>query len=205
MAVRLKTKWHRSKRSQRNMEGSKREKTMTDLAGVIAFNIWKLAKEIYTNMEKEEFLLGSDKAVIDILTEIIAFMIQVADRMVYGKLSEEERREFITVMAKQLADMINSNMNDLIGEGEYGQAFIDTLNSRFGEYAECVFVNDEPGFDFRRLLGKHVSDIMAGTDNRWVVEHVMDVEVPNALKKLQRLITDVMGLRKRTVKQPDAE
>ena len=202
MAVRLKTKWHRSKRSQRNMEGSKREKTMTDLAGVISFNIWKLTKEIYTNMEQEKFLLGSDQAVIDILTEIIAFMIQVADRMVYGKLTEEERREFITVMAKQLADMIDSNMNDLIGEGEYGQAFIDTLNSRFAEYAECVFENGEPGFDFRRLLGKYVSDIMAGTDNRWVVEHVMDVEVPKSLKKLQRLITDVMGLRQRT-KQPD--
>lgn len=204
MAVRLKTKWHRSKRSQRNMEGSKREKTVTDLAGVISFNIWKLAKEIYTNMEKEKFLLGSDKAVIDILTEIIAFMIQVADRMVYGKLSEEERREFIIAMAKQLAEMINSNMNDLIGEGEYGQAFIDTLNDRFSAYAECVFENDEPGFDFRRLLGKYVSDIMAGTDNRWVVEHVMDVEVPKALKKLQRLVTDVMGLRQRT-QQPTPE
>jgi hypothetical protein len=197
VAVRLKTKWHRSKRSQRNIEGSKREKTMTDLAGVISFNIWKLAKEIYTNMEKEEFLLGSDRQVIDILTEIIAFMIQVADRMVYGKISEEQRLEFITAMAKQLADMVDSNMNDLVGEGDYRQAFIDTLNNRFGEYAECVFENDEPGFDFRRLLGKYVSDIMAGTDNRWVVEYVMDVEVPKALKKLQRLITDVMGLRKR--------
>jgi hypothetical protein len=199
VAVRLKTKWHRSKRSQRNIEGSKREKTMTDLAGVIAFNIWKLAKEIYTNMEKEEFLLGSDKQVIDILTEIIAFMIQVADRMVYGKITEEQRREFITAMASQLADMIDSNMNDLIGEGDYRQPFIDTLNNRFGEYAECVFENGEPGFDFRRLLGKYVSDIMAGTDNRWVVEYVMDVEVPKSLKKLQRLITDVLGLRKRRI------
>jgi hypothetical protein len=201
VAVRLKTKWHRSKRSQRNIEGSKREKTMTDLAGVISFNIWKLAKEIYTNMEKEEFLLGSDRQVIDILTEIIAFMIQVADRMVYGKITEEQRREFVTAIAKQLADMIDSNMNDLIGEGDYRQAFIDTLNNRFGEYAECVFENDEPGFDFRRLLGKHVSDIMAGTDNRWVVEYVMDVEVPKALKKLQRLITDVMGLRKKRIEE----
>ena len=199
MAVRLKTKWHRSKRSQRNMEGSKREKSMTDLAGVISFNIWKLAKEIYTNMEKEEFLLGSDKQVMDILTEIIAFMIQVADRMVYGKITEEQRREFITAMATQLADMVDSNMNDLIGEGDYRQPFIDTLNNRFGEYAECVFEKGEPGFDFRRLLGKHVSDIMAGTDNRWVVEYVMDVEVPNSLKKLQRLITDVLGLRKRQI------
>jgi len=42
MAIRMKTKWHRSKRSQRNMEGAKKTKTMTDLAGVISFNIWKL-------------------------------------------------------------------------------------------------------------------------------------------------------------------
>ena len=57
MAVRLKTRWHRSKRSERNRKGSNKEKSLDDLSGVVAFNIWKLAKETFLHMEKENFRL----------------------------------------------------------------------------------------------------------------------------------------------------
>ena len=70
MAIRMKTKWHRSKRSQRNMEGSRKEKTMTELAGIISFNIWKLTREIYTNMEKDGFHFGEDQQVINMFIEL---------------------------------------------------------------------------------------------------------------------------------------
>lgn len=198
MALRMKTKWHRSKRSQRNIEGSRREKTVTDLAGIISFNIWKLAKEIYVNMEKEEFHLGADTQVIAIITEIIAFMIQVSDRMVYGKFSEDQRQEFVTSLATSLIESIDGNTQDLLGEGDYRQGIIDTLNDRFAEYAECA--DDESGssYESRRLLGKKISDIMASTDNRWVVEHIMDIELPKSLKTLQRMVTDVLGLPRTT-------
>lgn len=196
MAIRMKTKWHRSKRSQRNMEGSRKERTMTDLAGVIAFNIWKLTREIYTNMEKEGFHFGEDEQVIDLFIEIIAFMIQVGDRTVYGKIDEEKRREFVTAMALNLTEMIETNKRELIGEGDYRADIIDKLNARFAEYSECPFENDEPSYEFRRLLAHSISVVMSETDDRWVLEQIMDIEVPKVLKNLQRMLKDVLGLKK---------
>jgi len=197
MAIRMKTKWHRSKRSQRNMEGSKKERTMTDLAGIIAFNIWKLTREMYTNMEKDGFHFGEDKQVINMFIEIIAFMIQVGDRTVYEKLTEDERREFVSAMALDLTDMIETNKRELLGEGEYRAEIVQKLNTRFGDYSECPYDNDGPSYEFRRLLAHSISQVMAETDNKWVLEQIMDIEVPKALKNLQRMLKDVLGLKKR--------
>lgn len=196
MAIRMKTKWHRSKRSQRNMEGSRKERTMTDLAGIIAFNIWKLTREMYTNMEKDGFHFGEDQQVINMFIEIIAFMIQVGDRTVYGKLTEEERSEFVSAMALDLADMIETNKRELLGDAEYRAEIIEKLNARFAEYSECPYDN-EPSYEFRRLLAHSISQVMAETDNKWVLEQIMDIEVPKALKNLQRMLKDVLGLKKR--------
>ncbi len=197
MAIRMKTKWHRSKRSQRNMEGSRKEKTMTDLAGIIAFNIWKLTREIYNNMEKDGFHFGEDEQVINMFIEIIAFMIQVGDRTVYGKFSEDERREFVSAMALDLTDMVETNKRELLGEGEYRAEIVQKLNTRFGDYSECPYDDDGPSYEFRRLLAHSISQIMAETDNKWVLEQIMDIEVPKALKNLQRMLKDVLGLKKR--------
>ena len=203
MAIRMKTKWHRSKRSQRNMEGSRQEKTMTELAGIISFNIWKLTREIYTNMEKDGFLFGEDQQVIELFIELIAFMVQVGDRTVYGVVDEEQRREFVTAMALDLADMIETNQRELLGDGEYRAAIIAKLNTRFGEYAECPYDKDGPSYEFRRLLAHSISQVMAETDNKWVLEQIMDIEMPKALKNLQRMLKDVLGLKKRRPK-PEA-
>lgn len=200
MAIRMKTKWHRSKRSQRNMEGSRQEKTMTELAGIISFNIWKLTREIYTNMEKDGFLFGEDEQVINMFIELIAFMVQVGDRTVYGKFDEEQRREFVTAMALDLADMVETNKRELMGEGEYRTEIIGKLNDRFGEYSECPYDNDGPSYEFRRLLAHSISQVMAETDNKWVLEQIMDIEMPKALKNLQRMLKDVLGLKKRKPK-----
>lgn len=198
MAIRMKTKWHRSKRSQRNMEGARKPKTMTDLAGVISFNIWKLTKDIYSNMEKEGYRFGEDTQVIDFFSEVIAFMTAISDRMVYGKLDEEQRGEFVTALATDLLNMMISNKEDLIGPGDYRQEFITSLNARLAEYAECDFDQEKAdGYEFRRLLGSSISDVMASSDNKWVLEQIMDYELPRHLTNLRRLIKDVLGLKKK--------
>ena len=203
MAVRMKTRWHRSKRSQRNIEGSRREKTMIDLAGVIAFNVWKLTKDVYSNMEKEGYRFGEDRQVIDFFSEIIAFMVAVVDRTVYGKLEEEQRAEFIKALATDLLKMMVSNQEDLLGPGDYQGALIGHLNARLAEYAECDFDEDKgPSYEFKRLLASYIAEVMTSTDNKWVLEQIMDFELPKHMTNLKRLIKDVLGLKK-TPAQPD--
>jgi len=198
MAVRIKTRWHRSRRSRKNIEAGGREKTMDELAGVVAFNIWKVAQNLFSNMEKEGFRFSKDEQAIGVIVETVAFLLQVADRMVYEYFSDDERREFVLGAAKHLGQTLQTNQMDLHGEGDYLNPFIDTLNQRFAEYAECSFDQKEgPGYAFKRVLGDKIAQVMAASDAKWVVEHVMEIEVPEAIKTTMRLVTDVMGLRQR--------
>jgi len=196
MAIRIKSKWHRSKRSRRNIEGSSKPKTLEDLSSVIAFNLWRIAHEAFRNLRKEDYEFKDEQQVTAVIVEVMAFLVQVVDRTVYGKIDETERGPFINAMVRNLGETLQANMVELRGEADYIKPFNETLNSRFAEYAECPYSTDEgEGFAFRRLLGEKVAEQMAATDNRWIVEQIMDVEAPPAMKNLQRLVIDVLGLR----------
>jgi hypothetical protein len=121
--------------------------------------------------------------------------------MVYGHLDNDERGRFVNEMARNLVRTLQANQEEVYGEGDYGAPFIATLNERFATYAECSYDDAEgPGYAFKRVLGEKVFEAMATTDNKWVIEHVMEFEVPTMLKELRRMVTDVMGLRKSSKK-----
>jgi hypothetical protein len=196
MAVRLKTRWHRSKRSERNRAGSGRPKSRESLASVVAMNIWKLAKEGFTRMEKEDFRFREDSQAIDVIAEYCIFMLHIADRMIYGRLAEEERAPLINAIAKNLIDTIVTNQEELLGPGDYKSAFIERLNERLANYAECGFDEEEgPAYDFKRYLAQNVAEIMAITDDKWVLEQVLDIEAPELVERIRPVITDVLGLK----------
>ncbi|NOX93087.1 MAG: hypothetical protein GXP18_11765 [Gammaproteobacteria bacterium] len=195
MAIRLKTRWHRSKRSGRNREGSRRAKTQENLCSVVAINIWKLAKEVFTRMEKENFRFREDTQAIDVIAEFCIFMLHITDRMIYGQLPEEERGPLINGIAKEIATTIEGNQIDLLGPGDYRAVFIDKLNERLNNYAECGFDEDGPTWDFLRYLAKNVADIMSLSDDKWVLEQVMDVEAPELVQCIQSVVRDVFALK----------
>ncbi len=197
MAVRLKTKWHRSRRSERNRRGSNAPKKLEDLSSVIGINIWKLAKEAFLHMEKEGFRFREDQQAIGFISEFVIYQLHITDRMIYGLVTEGERIGFINALAKYLTGSVVDNQVDLFGPGDYEQPFIDLMNDRLENYAECSFKDDQPGYDFTRYLARNVADIMSATDEKWVVEQVIDVEAPAIVEKITRVVTDVLGLRQR--------
>ena len=195
MAVRLKTRWHRSKRSERNREGSHRPKTRESLISVVAMNIWKLAKEGFTRMEKEGYRFREDTQAIDVIAEFCIFMLHIADRMIYGKLPEEERAPLINGIAMNLAQTIEANQQELLGPGDYLNDFIARLNERLTNYAECGYDEVEgPAYDFKRYLAQNVADIMSVTDDKWVLEQVMDIEAPELIQRVRPMLQDVLSL-----------
>ena len=81
----VKTRWRK--------KGAPR--SLADRAGVIGANIWKISLEIFRHMEKEEFRFDSDRLVTEVLTEFIAFLVQLVDRAVYRRLSDTDRATLI--------------------------------------------------------------------------------------------------------------
>lgn len=195
MAARLKTKWHKSQRARRSKQAGQ-PKTLQDLSSVISTNIWKLAKDAFTHMEKEGFRFREDKQAIDTIDEFVFYQLHIVDRLIYGKIPETERGPFITTMANQLAQTMAENQLELLGPGDYVKSFMDTMNERFANYAQCRFENG-PSFEFTRYLALNVAEHLKLTDDKWVVEQVMDIEAPPVAEKIQRVAEDVLGLRYR--------
>ena len=173
----IKTRWRK-----------KGARTLADRAGVIGANVWKISLEIFKHMEKEGFRFGSDRLVTDVLAEFIAFLVQLTDRAVYGKLSEADRATLIGEVAGHLAVTMENNQLDLLGPGEYRKPFIALLNARFGEYAGFECPGGEPGYPCVRFFATKVSDAMASSDNKWVVEQIMDIEAPEMVRVIRKLV-----------------
>jgi len=173
----VKTRWRK-----------KGARSLADRAGVIGANLWKLSLEIFKHMEKEGFRFGSDRLVTGVLTEFIAFSVQLVDRAVYGKLSEADRATLIGEVVGHLAATMENNQLDLFGPGEYRKPFIDALNARFEEYAGFEYPGGEPGYPCLRFFATKVSDAMAEGDNKWVVEQMMDLEAPEMVRLARKLV-----------------
>ena len=177
----VKTRWRK-----------KGARTLAERAGVIGANVWKVSLEIFKHMEKEGFRFGSDRMTTDVLTEFIAFLVQLADRAVYGKLSEADRAALIGEVVRHLAATMENNQRDLLGPGEYRKPFIDLLNARFGEYAGFEYADAAPGYPCLRFFATKVSDAMASGDNKWVVEQMMDIEAPEMVSLVKKLIEQTL-------------
>ena len=178
----VKTRWRK-----------KGARTLADRAGVIGANVWKISLEIFRHMEKEEFRFGSDRLVTDVMAEFIAFLVQLADRAVYGKLSDADRATLIGEAARHLAATMENNQLDLLGPGEYRKPFIDLLNARFEEYAGFDYPGGEPGFPCLRFFAAKVSDVMAASNNKWVIEQIMDIEAPEMVRLIKKLVDQTVN------------
>ena len=173
----VKTRWRK-----------KGARTLAERAGVIGANVWKISVEIFKHMEREGFKFGSDRLVTDVLAEFIAFLVQLADRTVYGRLSDADRATLIGEVAKHLATTVENNQLDLFGPGEHRKPFIDLLNARFEDYATFEYSGADPGYSCLRFFAIKVSEAMASSDNKWVVEQVMEIEAPEMVRVMRKLI-----------------
>lgn len=178
----VKTRWRK-----------KGPRSLADRAGVIGANVWKLSVEFFKHLEKEGFRFGSDRLVTNVLTEFIAFLVQLVDRTVYGKLSEADRATLLSEVVRHLAATMENNQMDLFGPGEYRKPFIEALNARFAEYAELEYKDGEPGYECVRYFASRVSDAMAEGDNRWVVEQMMDIEAPEMVALVKKLVEQTVS------------
>ena len=189
----IKTRW-RNKKAPRTPE---------ERAGVIGANIWKIALEIFRHMEKDGFRFGADRQVTAIITEFIAFLVQLTDRTVHGRCDDSERAALINAVAAHLAKTMENNQLDLLGPGDYRAPFIQTLNDRFEDYAQFEYTGGDPGYACLRYFGSKVADAMAGGDNKWVLEQMMEMEAPEMVRLIKKLVVElVMADTPRSGDQP---
>jgi hypothetical protein len=182
--VRVKSKW--------NVKG--RERSMAEIGSAAAFILWRIAQQGLLNLENEGFQTDTRAQRLDVMSEFVAFLVHLADRLKAGELELEERTEFITSLARHLADNMQENRTEAQGKGDYRKALINLLNERAADYAEFSMPDGEPGYAMRRYFGENVRAVMGEKDNQWITDQVMDVEVPEALPPLKKALRELFAV-----------
>ncbi|WP_295389976.1 hypothetical protein [uncultured Thiodictyon sp.] len=188
MAIRIKSHWSNTKSTR----------TLPEIAGALAFIAWRIALDRAINLHCERFSYRDDTQRLAVIAEYLAFLIQLADRLAYTALSDEDadaqRRTLITALAHKLVEHLQDNSQDLLGPGDYGSGFIDLLNRRSAEYADYPVAPSGPSFAFLRHLGYEVQCLMGtGQDNRWVIDQVMDLDGPGAYQSFAKAFRDLFA------------
>jgi len=188
---RIKDRWHNStpEDSAREVLG---EKTLHDQASALAFIQWRTALNSAINLHAEDFRFDDDHQRIGVITEYLAFQIQLADRLSAEFLEASERKILIEEMCRKAADQVQDNLSDIAGQGNYRLPFIALLNQRFVEYADFSFKDGRPGYEAMRFIGHCVLNLLGDDQtNRWVIDQVMEIDAPamvdQNIKSLNRL------------------
>src|SRR4030067_33234 len=126
--MRIKSHWFKSER----------EKTPQEIAGALAFTIWRIADNALKNTRQANFEIAICPQYFSFLTEFLVFLIQVADRIAYRQLPAVVRCEFTSAWANRVPRTLAENKLLLFGGSiaELKQQFNDKLNQRAGEYAD---------------------------------------------------------------------
>lgn len=181
--MRVKSKW--------NLKD--RERTLAETGGALGFILWRIAQQGVLNLENEGFQTDTNAQRLDVMAEFLALLLHLVDRRTADRLDPGQRQEFITALALSFADNMQGNRTDAEGTGEYRQPLIRLLNERAADYAEFSVTDDGPGYAMRRYFGESVRAVMGEKDNKWVTDQVMDVEIPEMLKPLNKALRDLLA------------
>ena len=187
MAIRIKSRWHHSERNEAQ------RKTFADSAGALAFIVWRLSVEHAKEIHREGFDYASDRERIRVISEYCAFALQLVDRIAHRRIDDEARATLVVALGRRLADLMQDNLLDVAGPGEYRAPFVEMLNARLDDYARFDFEPGEPGFEALRYFGDRVMRSMGVSQtNRWVMDHVMEISAPELFEKVSGSVENLI-------------
>lgn len=186
MAVRIRSRFH----------AGGRERTLAELASVVAMLSWKLAIDSIKRMREARFDIDLGRPYFDYVVETMAFHAHYADRVAFSKLDAEKRGEFTTALARRMAEAIEDNADMLLATSEPGacrRLFLDAFNASGADYAEYGCDEKGPDFGFRRAYAARVREGMPEKDKNWVYDQVMEIEAPEGVKAIRKTLDGLFG------------
>jgi hypothetical protein len=182
VALRIKSHWR----------DEERERSLEEIATALAYIAWRLAMDQAINLHCERFIYRDDAQRLAVIQEYLVFLIQIADRLAHGHLTDDDRRGLIVALARKTIEHVQDNSQDLLGPGDYGANFVALLNRRSEEFSQYRLADDGPSYAFLRHLGFEIQTLMGeGQENRWVIDQVMDKDGWDAYKAFAKAFRDL--------------
>lgn len=186
MAIRIRSRFH----------AGGRERTLAELASVVAMLSWKLAVESIRRMREAKFDIDLGRPYFDYVCETMAFHAHFADRVAFDQLDAARRGEFTTALAQRMAEAIEDNADMLLAASEPGacrRRFLEVFNAAGVDYADYGCDGKGPDFGFRRAYAARVRESMPEKDKNWVYDQVMEIEAPEGVKAIQKTLAGLFG------------
>jgi hypothetical protein len=170
-------------------------RSLAQMANAIGSTIWKLAADVVLNLENENFETSTQAQRVDLLEEVACYLVHFSDRWLYAQATQAQRAEFIDILVRDLARLLEDSRVDVQGGDGYQGAFIDKLNRRSADYASYSF-DEEDGCSFamRCRLGEMVQGAMGARDNRWIPDYIVGREAPAIEASLRRSLAGLVRI-----------
>lgn len=187
--IRVKSSWFKGDR----------KKTPQEIAGALAYTIWRISDNTLKNVRRADFDIAIGDQYFAFLSEFLIFLVQVADRIVYTQLNEQDRFDFTSALVNRVAEHQAENQSEWLSGPvrEYKDRFVDRLNQRAGEYADFHYTGVDTSFTFVLYLGQCMREVMDEKDKTWVVDQIMAIEVPEAVAMLEKAMTGLFEAESR--------
>lgn len=185
--IRLKTHWFR--------EATPRDPEQ--IANALSSTVWRTADQRLKNLRNGRFEIAAGQDYLLVLAELLCLMIVIADRIAYRHDPGDWRQRFTSALTVRVAELLQDSFDDLLGPipGGYRSRFIDRLNRRADEYADCGFDEQGPDFGMLRMFGNHLTDAMSDPDDRrWALDQAMTVEGPECADVVVKALRGLLGI-----------
>lgn len=188
-------------------------KTPEEQAGAVGFTLWRVGRQALDRMRAAGFDIDAGQPYFAFLAEMLVFLIAVADRLAYQRLSPADREAFTTALVRHVAGTLEGNANDLLGEPAPGQTpagerFVDLYNETIELYAEFGAAPGAaefaPDLAMLRCLGSRLEAGVPEKDRPWVLDQLATVQVPDAVELLQRTMRDLHSTEPRRARREPA-
>ncbi len=182
--TRVKTIWFKKDGAQRGAG---------EVATALATTIWRMADRAIDNLSKAEYDIITPQRGFKIIGELTAFAVHYVDRLVYPRLSQDERSELVSALGIRLAEIMEGNILDFTGgqkdpDYDYQAGYIDLLNRRMADYSEFEFPVDKASFQALRFLSLQIREGMEKSDQSWIQDQLMDIEVPEIMGTVKKQV-----------------
>jgi hypothetical protein len=170
-----------------------------DFARGVAFISFRIGQNALKNMRKADFDIEPGSQYFSFLAEWLIFLVQIADRIAFERMEEEDRITFTTAMANRLGEILEENRDDLVGReggaevGNFKGRFIGLLNQRAEEYSSHDYNDEGPDYGFLRHLAYNLVAVLDDKDKTWVHDQVMAIEAPEAATTIRRGLLGLLG------------
>jgi len=180
-------------RVNRRWNQDSRPRSIEQMSNAVAGAIWKLSAQVVLNLENENFETATQGQRLDIMDELIIFLAHMVDRQIFAQTGTGNRDQFVSVLVKDLARMLEESRNEVEQPGDHRTCFIEKTNSRTAEYCEYKFSSESgASFAMRCLLGRHVMEVMGERDSKWIPDYIIGREAPEIETSLRRTVAGLV-------------